>query len=88
MPILALFVSLSSFAGEDQKTESRTPFVHNIPLRDSDGQIISMPSLLSADGKLQEAKGHPFSMPDTCGKCHEYEIMSKGWHFNAAMGNV
>ncbi|HWF20202.1 MAG TPA: hypothetical protein VG754_13115, partial [Verrucomicrobiae bacterium] len=84
---LLLFPAEYFARGEDQKTESRTPFVHNIPLRDADGQIISMPSLL-VDGKLQDAKGNPFSMPDTCGKCHEYEIMGKGWHFNAAMGNV
>jgi hypothetical protein len=83
LPILFAFPAF----GEDQKTESRTPFVHNIPLRDSDGRIISMPALV-VDGKLQDSKGNPVSMSDTCGKCHDYAVMSKGWHFNAAMGNV
>jgi hypothetical protein len=30
----------------------------------------------------------PFSMKWTCGECHSYNIISKGWHFNAAEPNV
>jgi len=30
----------------------------------------------------------PFSMRQTCGECHSYDIISKGWHFNAADTNV
>jgi len=26
----------------------------------------------------------PFSMRQTCGRCHSYEKVSRGWHFNAA----
>jgi len=30
----------------------------------------------------------PFSTKWTCGECHNYNIISKGWHFNAADPNV
>ncbi len=30
----------------------------------------------------------PFSTKWTCGECHSYNIISKGWHFNAAEPNV
>ena len=31
---------------------------------------------------------NPFSLRKTCGKCHDYETISKGWHFNAMDPNV
>src|SRR4030042_3036638 len=30
----------------------------------------------------------PFSTKWTCGECHSYDIINKGWHFNAADPNV
>ncbi len=30
----------------------------------------------------------PFSMKQTCGACHSYDIIGAGWHFNAADPNV
>src|SRR5579864_4725916 len=73
---------------EPMKTESRGPFLHNIPLHDADGKVISLPPALSDDGKIQEAKGPPFSVELTCGKCHDYAAISQGWHFNASNGMV
>src|SRR5580692_10290262 len=82
-------LGLAGWAGaEPLKTESRTPFLHNIPLHDSEGIVISPPSLLSDDGKPQEPKAPPYSPAQTCGKCHDYAVISQGWHFNEAMGNV
>lgn len=52
---------------------SRTPFVHRIPLYDEDGEKI-LPDLPGAK---------PFSARQTCGRCHSYEEIGKGWHFNA-----
>ena len=75
-------------AGENLKTESRIPFLHHIPLRDAEGQIISLPPPFDEQGKPQEARANPFSTAETCGKCHEYEMIGRGWHFNAAKGNV
>ncbi len=72
----------------DLTTESRTPFLHNIPLHDAQGRVISPPAPLSDDGKPQEPKANPYSSAQTCGKCHDYEVISQGWHFNAAQGNV
>jgi len=87
--VLALFVFASNLlSAEDLRTQSRTPFLHNIPLHDEDGKVITLPPELSDDGKPQEAKGPPFSTAQTCGKCHDYAIISKGWHFNESLGNV
>jgi hypothetical protein len=74
--------------GEDVHTESRTPFLHNIPLHDAQGRVISPPSILSEDGKPQESKANPYSTAMTCGKCHDYDSISQGWHFNADAGTV
>lgn len=62
--------------------------MHHIPLRDVDGQIISLPPAFDEQGKPQEAKANPFSTAQTCGRCHEYAAISRGWHFNASQGNV
>ncbi|RKY11771.1 MAG: hypothetical protein DRP65_03290 [Planctomycetota bacterium] len=31
---------------------------------------------------------NPFSLRITCGKCHDYETISRGWHFNAGFESV
>ena len=73
---------------EDNYTESRAPFLHNIPLHDAQGRLITPPDLLSEEGKPQEPKASPYSPAQTCGKCHDYEAISQGWHFNADVGTV
>jgi hypothetical protein len=83
-----LLYATIAFGAENLKTESRMPHVHRIVLRDADGNIISPPPEFGSDGKPQDARGAPYSPAQTCGKCHEYESISKGWHFNAANPNV
>jgi hypothetical protein len=83
-----LLVPCSPALAENLKTESRMPFLHHIPLRDVDGQIISLPAAFDDQGKPQEPRGNPYSTAQTCGRCHEYEAIGRGWHFNAAKGNV
>jgi cytochrome c553 len=82
---------LGAFAGaraaDDLRTQSRTPFLHNIPLHDEDGKVISVPAEIGDDGKPQEPKGPPYSTAQTCGKCHDYGLISRGWHFNESLGN-
>jgi hypothetical protein len=39
---------------EDVHTESRTPFLHNIPLHDAQGRLISPPPVVGDDGKPQD----------------------------------
>jgi hypothetical protein len=73
---------------ENLKTESRIPFLHHIPLRDAEGELLSLPAPFDEQGKPQEARANPFSTTQTCGKCHEYEAIGRGWHFNAALGNA
>ncbi len=72
--------------GEELKTESRTPFVHHLPLRDVEGKLITLPAPFDEEGKPQDSRGLPFSTAETCGKCHEYAAIGRGWHFNAASG--
>ncbi len=81
-PLLALAASLCAsflaFAQQPEsvdllKTDSRSPYVHRITLYDHDGKAIrpdDMPAL-------------PYSPRTTCGKCHPYAEIRRGWHFNA-----
>src|SRR5437016_3583617 len=83
---LALAFGSGSARAEELKTESRMPYLHHIPLRDAEGQIITLPAAFDEQGKPQEARGNPYSTAETCGRCHEYAAISHGWHFNAAKG--
>lgn len=93
---LALVAALAFWLGlapvrvraEDVHTESRTPFLHHIPLHDTQGRLISPPPVVSEDGKPQEPKANPYSPAQTCGKCHDYDTISQGWHFNSDAGAV
>jgi len=79
--ILLWLVSVSPAATDtdlallgDQGNGSRAVPVHFIPLLDEEGEKIAPGN----DPLL------PFSIRKTCGSCHNYEKISKGWHFNAA----
>lgn len=85
--LVASWIS-SALGAESLKTESRTPFRHVIPIRDADGNQIIPPAEFDEQGKPQEARGNPFSVSQTCGRCHEYSSISQGWHFNAAAGTA
>ena len=52
--------------------------VHNHRLYDEEGEKISPDDFLVL----------PFSTKQTCGDCHNYQIISKGWHFNVAAPNT
>src|SRR4051812_27786941 len=88
--VVALLFSLRPVEtrGENLKTESRMPFLHHIPLRDAQGRIITLPPAFDDQGKPQEAKANPYSTAETCGRCHEYQAIGRGWHFNASKGNA
>ncbi len=83
----SLLICPTGAQGENLKTESRAPYLHHIPLRDAEGQIITLPPAFDDQGKPQEARANPYSTAQTCGRCHEYEAIGRGWHFNAAKGN-
>jgi hypothetical protein len=64
-------------ADRKDRSDSRSPFPHHIALADEDGKPIQpFPT-------EKQAPAQPYSSAFTCGKCHEYELMSTGWHFNA-----
>jgi hypothetical protein len=67
----------SNFPG-DRSDGSRAIPVHLIPLVDEEG------------GKITPAVEPllPFSTRQSCGVCHDYEKISRGWHFNAAEPNI
>jgi hypothetical protein len=56
---------------------NRTVPVHLVPLRDGNDELI-VPT---------ETDPPPFSARFTCGPCHDYATVGKGWHFGALTGN-
>jgi len=55
-------------------TGSRATFVHRLPLLDAENNPIAP----------DDDPCMPFVYSHSCTKCHEYETVRKGWHFNAA----
>jgi len=86
--LATLFIGVAGAHAEFLKTESRTPYLHNIPLKDAEGKVISVPATVGDNGKPQDPKAPPYSTEMTCGKCHDYSVINQGWHFNEASGIV
>jgi len=79
--VVALGMALATGAAEEKPKKkvahipgSRFTYVHRLGLKDFEGNNVS----------LDEPPALPFSYRHTCSKCHEYEVVQKGWHFNAA----
>jgi len=53
---------------------NRSKSVHQIKLIDEDSSTV----------RLDDQPLMPFSTKNTCGKCHDYNQINTGWHFNAA----
>lgn len=85
---LAVLVALAAFALPGQtstkaaegalETDSRSPYVHRISLYDKESMVLD----------IANDPAEPYSPSGTCGKCHPYESIGGGWHFNAAKPNV
>ncbi len=78
--LLAFLLAPAPYAQEqewigDRDDGSRAIPVHTIPLIDEEGME------LSPDDEFPV----PFSVKQTCGKCHQYERITQGWHFSAAI---
>ena len=65
-------------AGEMPQTDTRPTYVHRLSLFSLDGKVI----------QTGDANPAPYSPLATCGKCHAYESIGVGWHFNAARAEV
>jgi hypothetical protein len=61
----------SDLIGEGNDGNRSTP-VHRFELLDEKGVRI----------RANDKKPQPFSIEKTCGKCHDYQKIAKGWHFN------
>ncbi|NOZ23017.1 MAG: hypothetical protein GXP25_18240 [Planctomycetes bacterium] len=72
--VLAFAGGISLAAEGALKTGSRVSYVHRISLYDADGEVIGP----------EDEPVLPFSVVGTCGKCHSYDAIGSGRHFNAA----
>jgi len=76
LPVLAWSVAAAALGAEETgqllRTDSRAPYVHRISLYDHDGRIIDP----------RDSFAGPYSPKMTCGKCHDYRLISGGWHFS------
>jgi len=75
LSIVLLLVSTASCLAQTRfaQSGSRSPYIHWIDLYDATGRKI--------DPDDENAK--PYSPEKTCGRCHEADTISHGWHFNA-----
>jgi hypothetical protein len=83
--ILLLLTALSGAAPAraqqnigDVPDGSRSVPVHLLKLYDESGHLI----------RLDDSPLMPFSPKETCRRCHDYEKIRHGWHFNAADSGV
>ena len=58
-------------AADRYHSDSNARYLHYIDLYDVDNRKITPDST------------RPFSSRNTCGRCHDYETIAHGWHFNA-----
>ena len=63
----------------DGNDGNRSGPVHRIPLI---SQLYEGEDLIEVNPS--EKRALPFTMQATCGKCHTYETIKKGWHFNSS----
>ncbi|KAA1261071.1 hypothetical protein LF1_36150 [Rubripirellula obstinata] len=55
----------------EARSDGDARYLHHIDLYDTDNRKITAESTL------------PYSPRNTCGRCHDYNTISHGWHFNA-----
>lgn len=70
---LVLLVAPPSEAADSQfaRSDSDARYFHQIDLYDADNRKITADS------------DRPYSSSKTCGRCHDYDTIAHGWHFNA-----
>lgn len=84
--VLVLLVAAGAEAETGDKSDgSRAVSVHLISLFDAE-----IPELDKTSYKIlrEDDLPQPFSTRQTCGECHTYEEIGKGWHFNATDPDV
>ncbi len=76
LPIVCLCTALSASESRFAQTGSRSQYTHWIDLYDANQRRIDP----------TDPKAPPYSPRRTCGRCHDYEAIATGHHFNA-IGN-
>ena len=75
--IIFIIQTITGFAQEkklgDVRDGNRSPHVHVINLFDEEGSLIDPGDRIPM----------PFSPKESCRECHNYRIISSGWHFNS-----
>lgn len=71
--VMAFLVAPASAQNKYATSDSMSGYVHWIDLYDSSNRVI--------DPANENAQ--PYSPEKTCGRCHDYQSISHGWHFNA-----
>lgn len=62
------------------RADGERRFAHS----DSDKRYLHYIDLYDANNrKITPESDQPYSPKNTCGRCHDYETISHGWHFNA-----
>lgn len=70
--LVIVLVGASAHAADARyHSDGDARFLHHIDLYDTDNR------------KITPASTKPYSSVKTCGRCHDYDTISHGWHFNA-----
>lgn len=75
---IVLVLATSTIAADGSKyahSDGNARFLHHIHLYDANNRRIEPDSTT------------PYSSSKTCGRCHDYETISHGWHFNAFLAD-
>ena len=71
LALIAFLFAGPVIAADRSHHDSDARYLHHIDLYDIDNR------------KIDADSTRPYSSANTCGRCHEYEEISHGWHFNA-----
>jgi hypothetical protein len=90
-----LALGFSAVAGDevekllgDESDGSRAYPIHRIPVLAEPNEQSNPPRRVDPNVDPDSDVLLPFSTRRTCGSCHSYGTIGKGWHFNAAEPNV
>lgn len=72
----------------DESDGSRAHPIHRIELLASPSEETKDPQTVDPNIDPKAEVLLPFSTRHTCGRCHSYEIIKRGWHFNSIDPNV
>ena len=72
----------------DESDGSRAHPIHRLGLLAEPGEQDAEPVEIDPNVDTAEEVLLPFSTRQTCGKCHSYGIINKGWHFNSVDPNA